>query len=91
VDKGVWKEAVGEDAYKEIVGSCDRYEGGVYTTKRKSIPFVERRERGGKRVCKGTVEEGLYPAIKVTTNSAGVLCGEEGWEEEDGSRLLIFE
>jgi len=91
VNKGVWKEAVREDAYKEIVGSCDRCKGGVYTTKRESIPFVERREGGGKRVCKGTVEEGLYPTIEVTADSAGVLCGEEGWEEEDGSRLLIFE
>jgi len=59
--------------------------------KRESIPFVERREGGGKSVCKGTVEEGLYLAIEVTVDSAGVLCGEEGWEEENGSRLLIFE
>ena len=58
---------------------CDRYEGGVYTTKRESIPFVERREGRGERVCKGAVEEGLYPAIEVTANGTGVLCGEKGW------------
>ena len=49
MDKDVWKEAVRKDAYKKIVGSCDRYKGRVYTTKRKSIPFVKRRKRGGER------------------------------------------
>jgi len=43
------------------------------------------------RVCKGAVEKRLHSAVKVTANGAGVLCGEEGWKEEDGSRLLIFE
>ena len=52
-----------EDAYKKVVGSCDRRERGVYAKKRKSIPFVERRERGDKRVCERTVEEGLHLAI----------------------------
>ena len=63
MDKSVWKEAVGKDAYKEIVGSCNRCEGGVHATKRESIPFVKRREGGGERICEGTVEEGLHPAI----------------------------
>ena len=47
MNKGVWKEAVGENAYKEIVGSHNRYERGVHATKRESIPFVERREGRG--------------------------------------------
>ena len=47
MDKSVWKEAVGKDAYKEIVGSCDRCEGGVHATKREGVSFVERRKRGG--------------------------------------------
>ena len=59
----IWKEAVGEDAYKKVVGSCDRRERGVYTKKRKSISFVERRERGDKRVCERTVEEWLHLAV----------------------------
>jgi len=41
------EEAVRENAYKKIVGPCDRHEGGVYATKREGIPFVERRKRGG--------------------------------------------
>jgi len=47
MDKGVWEEAVRKDAYKKIVGSCNRYEGGVYATKREGVPFVERRKGGG--------------------------------------------
>jgi len=47
MDKDVQKKAVEKDAHKKSVGSCDRYEGEVPAMKRKSIPFVERRERGG--------------------------------------------
>ena len=89
MDKGVWEEAVGKNADKKIVGPCNRYEGGVCTTKRKGIPIVERGERGGKRICEGAVEEGIYLAVKVTANSAGIFCGEEGWEEKDGTRLQV--
>jgi len=55
--------------------------------KRKGIPTVERGERGGKRICEGTVEERIHPAIKVTPNGAGIFCRKEGWEEKDGARL----
>ena len=91
MDKSIWEEAVGKNANKKIVGSCDRCKGGVCTMKREDIPAVERRERRGKRICKGAVKEGVYPAIKVTTNSTGIFCGEEGWKEKDGTRLQVFE
>ena len=85
------EEAVRENAYKKIVGPCDRREGGVYAMKREGIPFVERRKRGGQRVYEGTVKEGVHLAVKITTNGAGVLCRKEGWEEEDGPGLPISE
>ena len=69
--------------------SCNRCEGGVYTTKRESIPFIKRREGGGKRVCKGAVEKGLYPAVEVTADSAGVFCRKKGWEEKNGIGLPV--
>ena len=47
MDKGVWKEAVREDANEEAMRSRDRGEGEVYATKREGVPFVERRKRGG--------------------------------------------
>ena len=89
MDKGVWKEAIRKDANKEVVGSCDRDEGRVCTTKRKGIPTIERGERGGKGICERTIEKRIYLAVEVTTNSTGILCGEERWEETDGARLQV--
>ena len=45
MDKGVWEEAIREDASKEDVGPYDRYERRVHTKKKKGIPIVKRRER----------------------------------------------
>ena len=90
MDKGIWEEAIGEDTYKKIVGSCDRCERGVCTKEGEGVFAVKRRERGSKRICEGTVAEGVYLAIKVTTNGASVFCGKEGWKEENSIRLLIF-
>ena len=89
MDKSVWKEAVRKNADKKIVRSCNRCKGGVYTTERESIPFVKRRERGGKRIHERAVEEGVYPAVKVTTNGASIFCREEGWKEKDSARLQV--
>jgi len=89
VNKGVWEEAVRKDAYKEVVGSHDRCEERVYAMKREGVPLVKRREGGDERVCKGAVEKGLYPAIEVTADSAGVFCRKKGWEEEDGTGLPV--
>ena len=63
MNKDVQEKVVRKDAHKKIMGSCNRGKGGVYTKERESLPFVQRRERGGQRICEGTVEKGLYPAI----------------------------
>jgi len=89
MDKGVREEAIRKDANKEVVGSCDRDERRVCTTKRKGIPTVERGERGGKGICERTIEERIYLAIKVTTNGTGILCGEKRRKETDGARLQV--
>ena len=91
MDKDVWEEAVRKDANKEGVRSHDRYKRGVCSEKGKGVPIVERRERGGEGVCERTVKKEIHSAIQVTTNSAGVLCRKERWEEEDGTGLQIFE
>ena len=72
------------------MGSRDRCKGEVYAMKREGIPFVERRKGGGERVCERTVKKGIYQAVKVTANSAGVLCKKERWQKEDGTRLQVF-
>jgi len=87
VDKDVWKEAVGKNANKKNMRSCDRGEGGVHTTKRKGIPFVKREKGGSERIYEGAAEEGIHPAVQVTTNGTSVLCKKEGWKKEDGARL----
>jgi len=63
VDKGVWKKAVRKDAYKEVVGSCNRCEKGVYAMKREGVPLVKRREGRGERVCERAVAEGIHLAV----------------------------
>ena len=37
------------------------------------------------------VKEGVYYAIKITTNVTGVLCAKERWEEKDGTELSVSE
>ena len=73
------------------MGSCDRVEGGVYAEKGKSVSIVKRGKREDEGVHQRAVEKRIYLAIKVTTNDAGILCREKGWEEVDSIRLLIFE
>jgi len=87
MDKGVWKEAIREDADEEGVGLRDRYERRVHTKERKGIPVIKRKERGGKRICERAVVKEIYTAVKVTANSASVLCREKEWKEVDGARL----
>jgi len=73
------------------VESRDRCEGGVCAKEGKGVSIVKRRKGRGERICEGTVVEGLYLAVEVTANGAGVLCREEGWEEENGARLQCYE
>ena len=63
MDKGVWKEAVRKDAHEKIVGSRNRCEGRICAEKREGISIVKGRERRSERVCEGTAEEGIYPAV----------------------------
>jgi len=42
------------------------------------------------RVHTGVTEERIHLTFKVTSNSTGVLCRKEGWEEADGVGLQIF-
>ena len=71
------------------MGSCDRYEKRIYAKKMKSISIVERRERGSERIYQGTVKERVHQTLKVAPDGAGVLCRQEGWKEENGTRISI--
>ena len=66
-------------------------EGRICTKERESVLLVQRRERGGKRIYLGADKEGIHKAVKITTNNTSILCGKEGWKEENGARLPVFE
>ena len=87
MDKGVWEEAIGEDAHKKVVRSRNRCEGRICAEKGEGVSIVKGGERRSERVCEETAEEELHLAVEITANSASVLCGEERWEEKDGAEL----
>jgi len=89
VNKSVWKEAIGENAYKKVVGSRDRCERGVCAKEGKGVSIVKGRKGRGERIHEGTVAEVLHLAVEVTTNGTGVFCGKKGWEEKNGTGLPI--
>jgi len=68
---------------------CYKCEKRVCAKEGEGVLIVERRERRGVQVHRGTVEEGLHQTLKVVSNGTSVFCKKEGWEEEDGTRLLI--
>ena len=71
----------------EALEPHNRYEGEVCTKKRKGISIVKGRKRRSKRIHTRATEERIHPTLKVTLNSASVLCRKEGWEEVDGTGL----
>ena len=85
MDKGVWKEAVRENANEKGVRSCNRCKGGVCSEEGKGVSVIERREGGDKRICERAVVKGIYLAVEVTANSASIFCGKERQEEMDGA------
>ena len=87
MDKSIWEKVIRKDANKKSVGLYNRCEGRVCTEKREDISIVKRGKRRGKGVYLRAVEKGVYPTIKVTTDSTGILCREEEQKEKNGTRL----
>ena len=53
--------------------------------------FVLRKEKGSEGVYSEADKKEVYLTDKVTTDYTSILCREEGWKEEDGTRLLVPE
>ena len=90
MDKGIWEEAIGENANKEGVGSCNRCKGRVCSEEGEGVSTIKRREEGGEDVYRRTVKKRIYLTIKVTTDGASVLCKEKRWKKENGPGLSIL-
>jgi len=43
------------------------------------------------KFVKKSVEKEVYLTIEITIDITSILCAEEGWKEEDGAILSIFE
>jgi len=53
VEEGVWKSRVRKDANKKSLGSCDRSQGDVYTTKKEGfIHYLKTKERKSRTLWK---------------------------------------
>ena len=73
------------------MGPCNRSERRMCTKEGKGLSVVEGGKGGGERVYQRAVAKRIYPTIKITTDSASILCRKKGWEEVDGAGLPIFE
>jgi len=63
----------------------------IYTKKRKILPLVQRKERESKGIYKRADKKGIYLAIKVIPDCAYIFCREKRQEEENNTRLLVFQ
>ena len=63
----------------------------ICSKKEEDISIIKNRERESPEVHKRSVDGRIYLTIKITTNVTGILCVEEGWKEENGIGLSIFE
>ena len=89
MDKGIWEEAIREDANEEGVGSYDRGKREVCTKKGESLPVIKRRERRSVRIYQRITEKRVHQTLKVIPNGTSVLCREEGWKKKNGAGLLV--
>ena len=73
------------------MGSCHRSQRRLCSKKGKDTSIVKNREREDTKVCKKLVEKEVYLTIEITIDITSILCAKEGWKEENGARLSIFE
>ena len=78
MDKDVWEEAVREDANEKVMRLYNRCEERVHTKEGEGVSVVKGEKRRSERICERTVAEGIYSAVKITADSASILCREEG-------------
>ena len=73
------KKTVRKNAHQKDIGPYNRNKRKICTKKKKNISIVERRERRGVGVHRGTIKERIYQTLKVASNSTGIFCKKEEW------------
>jgi len=87
----VFEKKVRENANKEDMTLCYRSQRRFCSEKGGNISVIKNRERRDLSVFEELVKEEVYLTIEITTGITHILCAKEGWKEENGTRLLIFE
>ena len=63
------------------MGPCNRGKGRICAEKRKGIPIIKGGKRGGKRVYKETVEEGIHLLSKSPQTALVFFVGKKDGKE----------
>jgi len=64
------------------MGPFNRDKEGICAKKEEGVSIVKGRKRAGERVYSRTNEEEIYQTVKVTPDSAGILCRKKRWKEK---------
>jgi len=87
-NRDVWKKIESKDTDKKDIRLYNKSKREIHTKKRKSLSFVQRKEKKSKEIYKKN-KEGVYLAIKITPDCICIFYKKEEWEKENSIRLLI--
>jgi len=57
---------------------------------KKNIPYIKRRKKRNKKICRKTVEKEIYQILKVTLDFTSIFCKKERSKEKNSIELLIL-
>jgi len=60
VAQSIWESAIGEDASKKTLRSCNKPEKRFCAKEGRNIPYVNKSKSKSERICRRTVKEGVY-------------------------------
>ena len=88
MEESIWKGRIGKNAHQEAMEPYNRVEREICAKKEESIFTVKRRKGGGTSICGGSTVKRIHSTIEIATDLTSPFCSKEGWQEENGIRLL---
>ena len=70
------------------MGPCDSVEKGICAKQGESVFVIKREKRGCTSICRGSTVKGIHSTTEIATDLTSPFCSKEGWQEENGTRLL---